>query len=85
MKGGFRYWIFFLLICAVVSSCAGQPPVVAYDPPGFFSGLWHGFSILFSLIGSIFWNVRIYSYPNSGVGYDWGFFLGAAVWLGAGR
>lgn len=67
---------------AVLASCATQPHAVASDPPGFWSGLLHGFTILFSLIGSIFTDVRIYSYPNSGGWYDFGYFLGAASFLG---
>jgi len=40
--------------------------------------------MLFSLIGSIFTDVRIYAFPNSGGWYDFGFFLGAASFLGGG-
>jgi hypothetical protein len=65
-----------------VASCATQPPPSAYDPPGFFSGLLHGFLIFFSLVGSIFTDTRIYAFPNSGGWYDLGYFLGAATFLG---
>jgi len=37
---------------------------------------------LFSLIGSLFFDIRIYGFPNSGSGYDVGFVLGAAVFYG---
>jgi len=73
-----------LLTALILSACAHQPEPIAYDPPGFFSGLWHGFIILFSLIGSIFTDVRIYAFPNSGGWYDFGFFLGASAFLGGG-
>ena len=66
----------------LLASCATQPPVTAPDPPGFFSGLVHGFLMLFSLIGSIFMDHRIYAFPNSGWWYDLGFFLGASAFLG---
>jgi hypothetical protein len=46
-------------------------------------GFWHGLTILFSLIGSIFTDVRIYAFPNSGGWYDLGFFLGSALFLGS--
>jgi len=50
----------FVSILLLVS-CAHQP-IEAYDPPGFFTGLWNGFTILFSLIGHPFDNgIRIAS------------------------
>lgn len=68
-----------------LASCAHQPPPVkVFDPPGFFSGLAHGFLILFSLIGSLFTDVRVYAFPNSGFWYDVGYFLGASAFLGGG-
>jgi hypothetical protein len=67
----------------VIVSCAHQPLPAAYDPPGFFSGLWNGFTILFSLVGHLFDDgIRIYAFPNNGGWYDFGFFLGAAAFLG---
>ena len=68
----------------MLASCANQPAPEAYDPPGFFAGLLHGFLIFFSLVGSIFTDIRIYAFPNSGGWYDLGFFLGAASFLGGG-
>jgi hypothetical protein len=53
-------------------------------PPGFFHGFLHGFLILFSFIGSLFTDIRIYSFPNAGGWYDLGFLLGAASFLGGG-
>lgn len=66
----------------VVASCATQPSVEAYDPPGFFSGLLHGFLIVFSFIGSLFTDIRIYAFPNSGGWYDFGYLIGAGIFLG---
>ena len=71
--------IFLVLICA---GCATQPDPSAYDPPGFFSGLLHGFLIFFSFIGSIFTEIRIYAFPNTGFWYDFGYFIGASLFLG---
>jgi hypothetical protein len=76
--------IVFLAINVGIVGCATQPTPTAYDPPGFLMGFVHGFCILFSLIGSIFTDVRIYTFPNSGGWYDFGYFLGAAAFLGAG-
>jgi len=72
------------LIVLLLASCASQPPPEVVNPPGFWSGLLHGFLMLFSLIGSIFTDARIYAFPNSGGWYDFGFFLGAASFLGGG-
>ena len=68
----------------VLASCATQPSSSAYDPPGFFSGLLHGFLIVFGFIGSLFTDFRIYAFPNSGGWYDFGYLLGAAMFLGGG-
>lgn len=81
-----RYRAFGVLVvaAAILSACATQPSPQAFDPPGFWAGLFHGFTILFSLIGSIFTEYRIYAFPNSGGWYDFGFFLGASMFLGGG-
>jgi len=69
-----------------LSACATQPTPEAFEPPGFLMGILHGFLSLFSLIGSLFWDVRVYAFPNSGRWYDVGFLLGAACFFGtAGR
>lgn len=77
----------FLSLCVVallIQGCATQPPPSAFDPPGFFSGLLHGFLILFGFIGSLFTDFRIYAFPNSGGWYDFGYLLGAMMFLGGG-
>ena len=80
--------VLFLAACLAVlllHGCATQPPLPsAPQLPGFLLGLLHGFLILFSFIGSLFTDVRIYAYPNSGGWYDFGFLLGAMMFLGGG-
>lgn len=71
-------------IAALLTSCATQPPVDAYNPPGFFSGLIHGFLILFGFLAGIFTDYRIYAFPNSGGWYDFGYLIGAAMFFGGG-
>ena len=80
----FRTVALLFLAAAILSACATQPAPQALDPPGFWAGLFHGFTIFFSLIASIFTDNRIYSFPNSGGWYDFGFFLGASMFLGGG-
>ena len=75
-----------VFIAVVLGGCATQPEPSAYDPPGFFSALFHGFLSPFALIGSIFADVRIYAFPNSGGWYDLGFMVGLcrrSCYLGA--
>jgi hypothetical protein len=68
----------------LLSSCATQPTVRAEEPPGLLLGLVHGFSAVFSLIGSFFWDIRIYAFPNSGRWYDVGFVIGTVIFFGLG-
>ena len=81
-----RFIVFFAVCVAAVflQSCATQPQPDAYNPPGFLYGLLHGFLILFSFIGSLFTDVRIYAFPNSGASYDFGYLVGAGAFLGGG-
>jgi hypothetical protein len=79
-----KYLCFCLVVSLALAGCANQPHPSAYDPPGFLSGLIHGFLIFFSLLGSIVLDVRIYAFPNSGFFYDLGYFIGAAACLGGG-
>jgi hypothetical protein len=72
-----------LFVAAVVlSACARQPESFAFGAPGFWSGLLHGFTIFFSLVGSFFTDYRIYAFPNTGGWYDLGYFLGACAFIG---
>ena len=79
----FKIKIFILLYSFYLLGCANQPINHYYDPPGFFLGFFHGCTILFSLIGSFFVDVRIYAFPNDGVLYDLGYFFGIITY-GAG-
>jgi len=77
------HFAFLLAFTLLIVSCAHQPAPDAYDPPGFFSGLWNGFTAFFALIGHLFDNsIRIYAFPNSGGWYDFGFFIGASAFGG---
>jgi hypothetical protein len=76
-----RATILLIAVGALVS-CATQPVPSSPDPPGFLLGLFHGVTMFFSLIGSIFTDYRIYAFPNSGGWYDFGYVLGAASAFG---
>jgi len=65
-----------------LTACATQPMPVAYDPPGFFMGFIHGLISPLALVGSIFMDIRVYAFPNSGGWYDFGFMLGMLSLIG---
>jgi hypothetical protein len=71
----------------LLSACAATQFPAAHQPgaPGFLLGLWHGFIFPIAWIVSLFAkNVAVYAVPNDGGWYDFGYFLGIAVFgLGA--
>jgi hypothetical protein len=72
-----------LLVIMVVSSCA--PSGYESEEAGFFSGLWHGFILIFSIIGKIFGSdIGIYAVHNTGFTYWVGFILGIGILGGGG-
>jgi hypothetical protein len=77
-----RAAILLSMAALVAASCAHQPVPDAYNPPGFFMGLLHGFIILFSFVVGLFTDCRIYAFPNSGGWYDFGYLIGAGIFLG---
>lgn len=76
-------YILILSLIVVLQGCASQPEPSIYGS-WFFIGLWHGFTAVFSFIGSIFSDIRIYEFPNSWFWYDFDFLLGIAVFIGSG-
>lgn len=76
-------FLFILLVALCFAACAHQPPTEMHNkPPGFLLGLFQGFTMLFSFIGSIFLDIRIYAFPNSGFYYDLGYVIGAGCFFG---
>ena len=66
---------------ALLAACADQV-ATAVEPgaPGFLFGLWHGFIFPVAWVLSLFMDdVAIYAVPNNGGWYDFGYFLGIAV------
>jgi len=75
----------------VFFSCAPGPNELEKTPneegkiAGFWKGLWHGFIAPITFIISIFTkNVRFYEVHNSGGWYNFGFVLGAGLFLSGG-
>lgn len=69
-------------VASIIAGCAGQPSAGTSGAPGFLYGLLHGFLILVDFVIGLFSDVRIYAYPNAGVWYDFGFLVGAGMFLG---
>ena len=67
---------------ALFTGCATHSLGNVGNLPGFFKGLLHGFILLFSFIGSLFTDYKIYAFPNSGGWYDFGFLLGVMMFFG---
>jgi hypothetical protein len=75
-------FVLFALVC--FWGCAKQSVIPDADPPGFWSGLFHGFILLFSFIASLFTDYTIYAFPNTGGWYNFGFLLGVMSFFGGG-
>ncbi len=76
--------LFFTLLVAGALGCAAGPqgPYSADAPAGFFAGIWHGFIAWITFVLSLFSQVKMYSVDNTGSGYNLGFLIGMACWLG---
>jgi len=75
--------IFFVIIMASLTSCA--PSGFVEREAGFFSGLWHGIILIFSLIGKLFGgNIGICAEHNTGFTYWLGFIIGFCGYGGGG-
>lgn len=87
MKPGHKAVITFALIVLILTAVSCAPGNTRFDdkPAGFWAGLWHGFICVFTFIIGLFNdNVSLYEVNNSGNWYDFGFLLGAAIFLGGG-
>ena len=73
--------IILLFLISCLSSCA--PSGYEYHEAGFFSGIWHGMIIVFSLLGKLFGaKIGIYAEHNTGFTYWLGFILGIGAFGG---
>lgn len=71
--------------CAPGPNSAEKTPDAGGRTAGFFLGLWHGFISPVTFVVSVFSrNVRLYEVHNSGTWYNFGFVLGAGLFLSGG-
>ncbi len=80
-----------LVLIFIFSSCVAGPNELEKKPnnegkiAGFWKGLWHGLIAPITFIISIFSKeVRFYEVHNSGFWYNFGFVLGAGLFLSGG-
>jgi len=77
--------ILFSVSCAPGPNDAEKTPGAKGHVAGFFLGLWHGFISPVTFIVSVFTrNVRLYEVHNNGSWYNFGFVLGAGLFLSGG-
>jgi uncharacterized BrkB/YihY/UPF0761 family membrane protein len=80
-----------LILVFILSSCVAGPNKLEKTPDeegkvaGFWKGLWHGLIAPITFIISIFSKtVRFYEVHNNGSWYNFGFVLGAGLFLSGG-
>lgn len=80
-----------LILMFVFSCCAPGPNTMEKTPDqegkiaGFWKGLWHGLISPITFIISVFTKtVRFYEVHNNGTWYNFGFVLGAGLFLSGG-
>lgn len=78
--------LFILMLGLLLVGCADTQTVntcVTGSPVGFWWGLWNGWTLPFSFIGSLIYDdIAIYAVNNNGGWYDFGFLLGTTIILG---
>ena len=76
--------LFFMVV--ILSSCAAKPNCevagISDNDPGFWLGLYHGFILLFSLLGKICnLNIGIYATRYDGSIYWLGYLFGLLIFI----
>jgi hypothetical protein len=75
--------LLIVVLLIFISSCA--PSGYSEDDYGFFSGIWHGICIPFTIIGKIFgMDIGLYAENNSGTFYWIGMLIGIGSLGGGG-
>jgi len=72
----------WLVLTAMGCAAGPQGPFSSEAPAGFFAGCWHGFIAWITFVLSLFTSVKMYAVDNTGPGYNLGFLIGTACWLG---
>ena len=62
------------ILCLAMTGCVPHN-TPSGDPAGFFTGIWNGWIAPFTLIASMFSDVRMYEINNTGFFYELGFYM----------
>lgn len=88
MRPQFRAAIALAMASLALAACASQPGHPAYMSstlinrlPAVFLGFFQGFLAPVTLILAMVGDVRIYTYPNDGWPYDFGFLVGLVCFI----
>lgn len=90
LAGRWLFPVLVVLLLTLTSCAAGPNAQEGVAPPGgevagFWLGLWHGIIAPFTFVVSLFSDtVSLYEVNNNGNWYNFGFILGAGVFLGGG-
>ncbi|BDY04676.1 hypothetical protein F0521_17170 [Ferrimonas sp. YFM] len=76
--------LLFGVTLTLLVGCAEQFVLKEGELPGFFTGLTQGFFIVIAFIASLFSDIQIYTYPNEGGWYDFGYVIGVITVVAAG-
>ena len=83
--------LLLMVLALFLASCAAGPNILEKTPDrdgkaaGFWKGIWHGMIAPITFIISIFSDhVRLYEVHNNGGWYNFGFVLGAGLFLSGG-
>ena len=77
--------LLFLIIVFAMTSCTAGGDRFIEESGGFWMGLWHGFILLFTFVGSLFIDgLEVYEKNNNGNWYNFGFLLGVMFFFGGG-
>lgn len=80
-----RFSMILMLVLISVTFISCVPSGYGATRAGFFYGLWHGFIILFTLIGKLLgFKVGLYALNNTGFTYWLGFIIGIGAFGGGG-
>lgn len=87
LPGTTRTYIVVLIAVIILAGCADSvsfTEAINIEPVGFWHGLWHGMTVRFAWIGSLFdEGIAVYAIYNNGGWYDFGYILGIGAFGGA--
>jgi hypothetical protein len=76
LKAGIKLIVLMGVICLLSGCAAGTDYYTESTQAGFFSGIWHGWIAPIALLIKAFGgNVAIYEVNNTGIWYDFGFYI----------